>query len=71
MRIAAVIFGLIALALVVTAFQLSGMRLLSNLLIGVAIFFSLFAINCWRPHSNDRTSDEPLHQWFQFWRWWR
>jgi uncharacterized membrane protein len=37
----------------------------------VAIFFGLFAVNCWRKNSNDRTSDNPLWAWLDLWRWWR
>jgi hypothetical protein len=67
----ALVLSIISAALFHKAFQYS---VGTNMFFGIgaiAVFFALFAINCWMKNSRDRTSDDPLWWWLEIWRWWR
>lgn len=71
MRMIALVLALISAGLFQKAFH---HEIGSNMFFGIgaiAVFFALFAIDCWMKNSRDRTSDEPLWWWLEIWRWWR
>jgi uncharacterized membrane protein len=71
MRLLAVVFACIAAFAVHAMFRYPMWSNPFFAIGAVAIFFALFAINCWRKNSNDRAGDNPLWTWFDLWRWWR